>query len=97
MPLFNGGNPEACKAVYEVTAAALVNMPASTLATNDREKLTRALAQIKDQTSAREQAWTLRQVLDAVRENLEADADQGDDFQSDVYQDHAVSAWSFRW
>ena len=50
-------------------------MPASTLTTNDREKLTAALAQIKDQTSAREQAWTLRHALDAARENLEADAD----------------------
>ncbi len=76
VPLFNAGQTEACKAVYEVTAEALVNMPASMLTTNDRDKLTGALAEIKDQTSAREQAWTLRHALDAVRENLDvADAD----------------------
>ena len=71
VPLFNAGQSEACKAVYEVTAEALVSMPVSTLTTNDREKLTGALAQIKDQTSARVQAWTLRHALDAVRENLD--------------------------
>ena len=75
VPLFNAGQTEACKAVYEVTAEALVNMPSSTLTTNVREKLTGALAPIKDQTSAREQAWTLRHALDAARENLEVAAD----------------------
>ena len=75
VPLFNAGQTEACKAVYEVTAEALVNMPSSTLTTNVREKLTGALAQIKDQTSAREQAWTLRHALDAARENLDVAAD----------------------
>ena len=74
VPLFNTGQIEACKAVYEVTAEALVNMPASTLTTSDREKLTGALAAIKDQTSAREQAWTLRHALDSVRENLDVAA-----------------------
>jgi transforming growth factor-beta-induced protein len=75
VPLFNAGQTEACKAVYEVTAEALVNLPASTLTTNDREKLSGALAQIKEQTSSKEQAWTLRHALDAARENLAADAD----------------------
>ena len=74
VPLFNTGQTEACKAVYEVTTEALVNMPTSTLTTSDREKLTGALAAIKDQTSAREQAWTLRHALDAVRENLDVAA-----------------------
>jgi len=75
VPLFNAGQTEACKAVYEVTAEALVNMPASMLTTSDREKLTGALAAIKDQTSAREQAWTLRHALDAVRDTLDVAAD----------------------
>ena len=74
VPLFNAGQAEACKAVYEVTTEALVNMPTSTLTTSDREKLTGALNAIKDQTSAREQAWTLRHALDAVRENLDVAA-----------------------
>ncbi len=74
VPLFNGGNPEACKAVYEVTAQALVSMPASTLTTNDREQLTGALVKIKDQTAARDQAWTLRRALDSVLGNLDVAA-----------------------
>jgi hypothetical protein len=75
VPLFNAGQTEACKAVYEVAAEALVSMPVSMLTTNDRDKLTRALTQIKGQTSARKQAWTLRHALDAVRGNLDVAAD----------------------
>jgi len=74
VPLFNAGQTEAGESVYEVTAEALVSMPASTLTTNDRDKLTGALDAIKDQTSVREQAWTLRHALDAVRENLDVAA-----------------------
>jgi len=69
VPLFNAGQTEACKAVYEVTAEALVGMPS--VKASGKEKLTGALAAIKDQTSAREQAWTLRRALDAVYESLE--------------------------
>jgi len=75
VPLFNNGTPEACKAVYEVTAEALVNMPVPTMTADGREKLTGALAQIKDQTAARDQAWTLRHALDSVYGSLESDAD----------------------
>jgi transforming growth factor-beta-induced protein len=71
VPLFNDGNPGACKAVYEVTAEALVNMPAAKLAMESRQKLTTALAKSKDQTSARDQAWTLRHALDDVYQSLE--------------------------
>ena len=74
VPLFNAGQTEACKAVYEVTAEALVDMPASTLPTNDRDKLTGALAQIKDQASARDQAWTLRHALESVYGSLDEPA-----------------------
>jgi hypothetical protein len=70
VPLFNAGQPEACKAVYEVTAEALANMPSLTAAS--KEKVSGALAAIKDQTSAKDQAWTLRHALDAVYESLEA-------------------------
>ena len=43
VPLFNAGQTEACKAVYEVAAEALVSMPrVSMLTTNDRDKLTQA-------------------------------------------------------
>lgn len=69
VPLFNAGQTEACKAVYEVTAEALSGMPS--VKPGSREKLTGALAAIKEQTSAREKAWTLRRALDAVYEGLE--------------------------
>jgi hypothetical protein len=69
VPLFNTGQTEACKAVYEVTVEALVGMPSVKSAS--KEKLTGALAAIKEQTSARDQAWTLRRALDAVYESLE--------------------------
>ena len=72
MPLFNAGQTEACKAVYEVTAEALVNMPAPTMTADSREKLTAALAKVKEQTSAKEQAWTLRHALDDVYDILDA-------------------------
>ena len=72
VPLFNAGQTEACKAVYEVTAEALVNMPAPTMTADSREKLTAALAKVKEQTSAKEQAWTLRHALDDVYDILDA-------------------------
>jgi transforming growth factor-beta-induced protein len=75
VPLFNNGTPDACKAVYEVTAEALLNSPDQNITANSREKLTTALAQVKEQTSARDQAWTLRHALDSVYENLETKAE----------------------
>jgi uncharacterized surface protein with fasciclin (FAS1) repeats len=70
VPLFNNGNPEACEAVYEVTAEALVNMPSITAVT--KETISTALAKAKDQTSARDQAWTLRRALDDVHGSFDA-------------------------
>jgi uncharacterized surface protein with fasciclin (FAS1) repeats len=64
VPLFNDGHPDACKAVYEVTAEALANMPSMTAAS--RETVNTALTKMKGQTSARDQAWTLRRALDDV-------------------------------
>jgi uncharacterized surface protein with fasciclin (FAS1) repeats len=69
VPLFNQGHTDACKAVYEVAVEALANMPSTTAA--NRETITAALAKMKDQTSARDQAWTLRHALDAVHGTLE--------------------------
>lgn len=55
----NGGNFKACKSVCEVTAAALVSMPASVLTTNDREKLTTTLPGSRTEIPQEKQAWTL--------------------------------------
>jgi transforming growth factor-beta-induced protein len=75
VPLFNDNHPEACKAVYEVTSQALLNMPATMLKSDARDKLAGALSRIKDETSSRAQAWTLRHALDDVHESLSAAAD----------------------
>lgn len=73
VPLFNAGQPESCKAVYEVTAEALAGMPAITV--SNREKLNGALTKIKEQGSSRDQAWTLRHALDEVYKSLGDTAD----------------------
>jgi uncharacterized surface protein with fasciclin (FAS1) repeats len=74
VPLFNANQPEACKAVYEVTAQALLGMPSSMLKAGARDTLDGALARIKSETSPRVQAWTLRHALDDVVEGLSAEA-----------------------
>jgi uncharacterized surface protein with fasciclin (FAS1) repeats len=71
VPLFNAGDPDACKAIYEVTAEALLLIPDPSLSTASREKLTTALAKVREQTTAREQAWMLRRALDEVNDGLE--------------------------
>jgi transforming growth factor-beta-induced protein len=75
VPLFNAKQPEACAAVYEVTARALLTLPTSTLNSASREKLTVALARIKTDSSFLNKAWTLRHALDDVYESLAPDED----------------------
>ncbi|MBM4091325.1 MAG: fasciclin domain-containing protein [Planctomycetes bacterium] len=72
VPLFNDGHHDACKAIYEVTAHALLNMPATVLKSDSRDKLTSALTSIEGDSSARVHAWTLRRALDAVDADLAA-------------------------
>ncbi|MBM4090413.1 MAG: fasciclin domain-containing protein [Planctomycetes bacterium] len=72
VPLFNDGHHDACKAIYEVTAHALLNMPATVLKPESRDKLTSALTSIEGDSSARVEAWSLRRALDAVDADLAA-------------------------
>lgn len=72
VPLFNEKHHDACKAVYEITSQALLNMPATVLKSEARDKLTSALTSIEGESSARSQAWTLRHALDAVHADLAA-------------------------
>lgn len=62
-PLYNAGQPAACRAIYEVAAAGLLGSAA--LSDADRKVLRAALEQSRRQ-AADEAAWTLRRALDAT-------------------------------
>jgi len=66
VPLFNQGQPQACAAVYEVTAHALLRLPDDALRGGDREILAAALRAFGAEPNASEKAWILRRALDAV-------------------------------
>lgn len=70
VPLFNAGQHGGRVAVYEVTAESLLTAHEGTLADDDRAILRGALRDMRDDGSAREQAWTLRRALDAVHASL---------------------------
>lgn len=65
-PLFNKGNPEACAAIYEVAAKSLLEGHGKTLGEPARQRLRKALADIRKDHRPRNQAWTLRHALDEV-------------------------------
>lgn len=65
-PLFNDGHHQACASIYEVTASTLLAAGTPQLNQRDREVLTMALAEMKNDHDARSQSWTLRHALDAV-------------------------------
>jgi transforming growth factor-beta-induced protein len=66
VPLFNAGQQESCRAIYELTATALLDLGDGLLPTELRTLLGEALAASKQAASASEAAWTLRRALDAV-------------------------------
>jgi uncharacterized surface protein with fasciclin (FAS1) repeats len=66
VPLFNSGNVEACKAVYEVTAEALLRLPPGELREQDKARVQDALGRIRKGGTARQHAWLLREALDSA-------------------------------
>lgn len=66
VPLFNSGNVEACKAIYEVTAEALLRLPSEELREQDKARVREALERIRKGGTAREHAWLLRRALDSA-------------------------------
>lgn len=70
VPLFNDGKPEACAAVYEVAARSLLEGYADALDNAARERLRKALAGIRNDHRASQQAWILRYALDDVYRTL---------------------------
>ena len=66
VPLFNSGNVDACKSIYEITAEALLRLPAEEVGERDKARLRDALAAIRKGGTAREHAWRLRRALDST-------------------------------
>ena len=65
-PLFNNRQPEACAAVYEVAAQALLSSEDFDLDRHSRAQLRSALREMKRTHDASRQAWILRDALDDV-------------------------------
>lgn len=65
-PLYNHGNPEACAAIYEVTAHALMAMPEGMVTIRDRKLLNRAIAAVNHSHCEATNAWTFRSAFDGM-------------------------------
>jgi uncharacterized surface protein with fasciclin (FAS1) repeats len=70
VPLFNSGKPEACAAIYEVTARSLLTGHADALNDEARKRLRKALSDIHEDHRPEKQAWVLRYALDDVYRSL---------------------------
>ena len=70
VPLFNAGKPEACAAIYEVTARSLLTGHADALDEAARKRLREALSAVHKDHSPRKKACVLRYALDDVYRSL---------------------------
>ena len=66
VPLFNHGQHQACAAIYEVTAKALMSMPEGSVAEKDRVMLQRTMKMVSHSKCMTTNAWTLRKAFDAM-------------------------------
>lgn len=74
VPLFNAGQPEACAAIYEVTARCLVDLAALRLPPQVVVKLQEGLAGAERTQDPAARAWALRRALDAAVAELASPA-----------------------
>jgi uncharacterized surface protein with fasciclin (FAS1) repeats len=65
-PLFNAGNKDACAGIYEVTAAAVLELAGDDLPPAARMRLESGLRQARHSHSAHDGAWALRRAFDDV-------------------------------
>ncbi|GAB5518496.1 MAG: hypothetical protein RhofKO_07470 [Rhodothermales bacterium] len=70
VPLYNRGDGDACAAVYEVTARALLALGGDDLPRQATRALENGLRQMRRTHSANERAWALRDALDEAAEAL---------------------------
>lgn len=66
VPLYNHGNAEACAAIYEVTAFALMAMPESMVTSHERAMLKKAMTAASHSHCGVTNAWTFRRVFDGM-------------------------------
>ncbi len=64
--LFNHGQHDACAAVYEVAATAVMLLPEEEVSSHDRARLGKAMSQCSSSHCATTNAWTMRHALDRV-------------------------------
>jgi len=64
VPLFNGGDREACAAVYEIAAQSLLSLGGSELPPRSATALREALAEAEKEHNETSRAWILRRALD---------------------------------
>jgi uncharacterized surface protein with fasciclin (FAS1) repeats len=70
VPLFNSGKPEACAAIYEVTARSLLAGHADALDDEAQKRLRKALSDIHEDHRPEKRAWVLRYALDDIYQSL---------------------------
>ena len=70
VPLFNGGQAEACAAVYEVAATSLISLAGDQLPPASVTRLEAALRRASQTSGTADRAWVLRQALDEMVEVL---------------------------
>lgn len=66
VPLFNAGNVEACAAVYEVSAATVLELAGEQLDGGSRARLEQGLRDARHSHGASDRAWALRHAFDDV-------------------------------
>ena len=66
VPLFNHGNHQACATIYEITAHALMSMPAETVSDGERKLLQRAIAMAGRSHDSMTKAWAFRGAFDKM-------------------------------
>jgi hypothetical protein len=65
-PLYNRGGEEACAAIYEVAAEAVLALKPEALSAAERAILSNARARARAQHGPAERAWTLRRAFDRI-------------------------------
>ena len=66
VPLFNHGQHQACAAIYEVTAHALMAMPKGSVSDKERALLGRAMKMVNSSKCMTTNSWTLRKAFDSM-------------------------------
>ncbi|MCM8532575.1 MAG: heme-binding protein [Lentisphaeraceae bacterium] len=70
VPLYNMGQPEACSAIYEITARSILGLAQDSLDESILNNLEITLRKVTNNESSSRNAWALRKTLDRVYSSL---------------------------